>query len=174
MARVYIGIGSNIDKHLHIPRVIEELQSEYGEVTVSPIYQTTAVGFEGEDFYNLAVGIDTRKSPQEMFKYLRALEAAHGRRRTSGNQFIARTLDLDQLLYDDQQIEDETLSIPHEDIIRYAFVLKPLADIAPNLVHPILQKSMQLLWQEFDQRSIQMQQLSLADIPLPDSIKSAH
>ena len=174
MARVYIGIGSNIDKHLHVPRVIEELQAEYGEVTVSPIYQTTAVGFEGEDFYNLVVGINTRQTPQEMFEYLRALEAAHDRRRTSGNQFIARTLDLDQLLYDDQQIENEKLSIPHDDIIRYAFVLKPLADIAPDLIHPVLQKSMQLLWQEFDQRSIQMQQLSLADISRTDAIKSAH
>lgn len=174
MARVYIGIGSNIDKHLHIPRVIEELQTEFGEVTVSPIYQTTAVGFEGEDFYNLVVGINTRQTPQEMFHYLRALEAAHDRSRTIGNQFIARTLDLDQLLYDDQRIEDATLSIPHHDIIRYAFVLKPLADIAPDLIHPVLQKSMQSLWQEFDQQSIQMRQLSLADIPQEDSIKSAN
>ena len=174
MARVYIGIGSNIDKHLHIPRVIEELQAEFGEVTVSPIYQTTAVGFEGEDFYNLVVAINTQLTPQEMFYYLRSLEDAHDRKRTNSNQFVARTLDLDQLLYDDQRIEDGTLSIPHEDIIRYAFVLKPLADIAPDLLHPILQKSMQLLWEEFDQRSMQMQQLSLADMPQADSIESSN
>lgn len=173
MARVYIGIGSNIDKHLHIPRVIEELQAEFGEVTVSPVYQTTAVGFEGEDFYNLVVAVNTRQTPREMYRYLRSLEAAHERRRTSGNQFIARTLDLDQLLYDDQQIDDGSLSIPHDDIVRYAFVLKPLADIAPDLIHPVLQKSMRILWQEFDQNAMPMQQLSLADISQADAVKSA-
>ncbi len=174
MARVYIGIGSNIDKHLHIPRVIAELQTEFGEIAVSPVYRTTAVGFEGEDFYNLVVGLNTRQTPREMFHYLRSLEAAHERRRTSGNQFVARTLDLDQLLYDDQQIHDGKLSIPHDDIVQYAFVLKPLADIAPDLIHPVLQKSMQSLWQEFDQNSNPMQQLSLADISQADAIKPAH
>ena len=174
MARVYIGIGSNIDKHLHIPQVIEELRAEFGEITVSPVYQTTAVGFEGEDFYNLVVGLNTRQTPQEMFRYLRALEAVHDRKRTGGNQYIARTLDLDQLLYDDQQIDDGTLNIPHDDVVRYAFVLKPLADIAPDLIHPVLQKSMQVLWQEFDQDSIQMRQLSFADIPQAGAIKSVH
>lgn len=168
MARVYIGIGSNIDKHLHIPRVIGELQARFGDVTVSPIYQTAAVGFEGQDFYNLVVGVDTELTPLEMFTYLRELEAVHERKRTSGNQFIARTLDLDQLLYDDEEIEDGSISIPHDDIINYAFVLKPLADIAGELVHPVLQVSIRSLWENFDQGANEMQQLSLEDIGRPD------
>ena len=174
MARVYIGIGSNIDKHLHIPEVIQELQAKFGELHVSPIYQTTAVGFDGEDFYNLVVGLDTQLNPQEVFEYLRALEAAHGRKRTLGNQFIARTLDLDQLLYDDLQIDDGKLSIPHDDIIQYAFVLKPLADIAGGVIHPVLQKSIQSLWDDFDQQKGNMQQLSLTDIARPEITKTAN
>mgnify|MGYP001814830872 FL=1 len=55
MAQVYIGIGSNIDKHLHIPQVLQELKLQFGNIDISPLYQTTAVGFEGEDFYNLVV-----------------------------------------------------------------------------------------------------------------------
>ena len=169
MARVYIGIGSNIDKHLHIPQVVHELQSEFDRVTVSPIYRTPAVGFDGEDFFNLVVGLDTSLQPVEVFHYLRALESEHGRKRTGGNQFIARTLDLDQLLYDDRQIEQDGLSIPHADIIRYPFVLKPLVDIAPQLMHPVLHKTMQTIWDEFDQSSVVMQQLDLANIVPVDS-----
>lgn len=168
MARVYIGIGSNIDKHLHIPRVISELQAGFGDIIVSPIYQTAAVGFDGQDFYNLVVGVDTELAPLEMFAYLRELEAAHERKRTSGNQFIARTLDLDQLLYDDLEIDDGNICIPHDDIINYAFVLKPLADIAADLVHPVLQVSIRSLWENFDQGANEMQQLSLQDIKSSD------
>ena len=174
MARVYIGIGSNIDKHIHIPRVIKELRAKFGNVIISPIYKTAAVGFSGEDFFNLVVGIDTEMNPVEVFEYLRELETAHDRRRTSGNQFIARTLDLDQLLYDDKQIEYGKISIPHDDIINYPFVLKPLADIAGDLVHPELQVSIKSLWENFDKQVGDMQKLSLADIDLPDVVNSAN
>ena len=165
MKRVYIGIGSNIDKHLHIPRVIDELRVKFSDIVVSPIYQTTAIGFKGEDFYNLVVGVDTELTPEEMYAYLRELEAAHDRKRTQGNQFVARTLDLDQLLYGDLRIDDGKISIPHDDIIHYAFVLKPLADIAGDLIHPVLQQSIQSLWDKFDQQAGgKMHKFSLADI----------
>ena len=157
MAQVYIGIGSNIDNQLHIPQALKELEQLLGELTISPIYQTPAVGFEGEDFYNLVVGVNTDLSPQEVFKILRQLEADHQRVRESENQFISRTLDLDQLLYDDLQIEDGSIHIPNPDILDYAFVLKPLVDIAGEALHPALNKSLQQLWNEFEKNELMME-----------------
>ena len=156
MAQVYLGIGSNIDKHIHIPQVLSELSAEFAQFIASPIYVTPAVGFEGEEFHNLAVGFVTNWSPQEIFQFLRDLEAKHGRERLSRNQFVARTLDLDQLLYDDLCLDDGQVSVPHQDILDYAFVLKPLADIAGERLHPILQQSYQDLWDNFDKRGLAM------------------
>lgn len=172
MARVYIGIGSNIDKHVHIPQVLAELRAMFGEITISPIYQTSAIGFEGDDFYNLVVGVDTVLTPIEVYRYLRELEASHQRKRSSGNQFIARTLDLDQLLYDDLQIDDGAISIPHDDIINYAFVLKPLVDIANDLVHPVLHTSIGSLWDKFDKQAIELRPVFLDNLTHLDDAKS--
>ena len=156
MAQVYIGVGSNIDKHLHIPQVLKELRQQFGKIDISPLYQTPAIGFEGEDFYNLVVGLNTQLTPHQLHKVLRQIEAHHQRVRVSENQFISRTLDLDQLLFDDFQIKDDSIEIPNPDILDYAFVLKPLADVAGKVIHPSLNKSIQQLWNEFDKSSLKM------------------
>jgi 2-amino-4-hydroxy-6-hydroxymethyldihydropteridine diphosphokinase len=154
MAKVYVGIGSNIDKHIHIPQVIKELADKFGEIQVSPIYETAAEGFMGDDFHNLVVGLDTDISPQAMRRYLRELEAEHGRVRNSKNQYISRTVDLDQLLYGKSQINQDGVHVPSSDITKYAFVLKPLVDIASDMRHPILKTSFAQLWQDFDKRNV--------------------
>ena len=164
MHRVFIGIGSNIDRHIHIPQVLCELQELLSRMEISPVFQTSAVGFEGEDFYNLVVAGNTELTPSEVFAYLRALEDKHGRVRKSENQFLSRTLDLDLLLYDNQQIDDGLISTPHDDIIRYAFVLKPLADIAGEMLHPALLTSFTDLWEEFDKQGVELLTVSLNDI----------
>ena len=161
MAQVYVGIGSNIDKQFHIPKVIEELQQRFGELTISPVYETKAAGFAGDDFYNLVVAFSTDLSPQEIYTTLRAIEAEHQRARNSVNQFVSRTLDLDQLLYDDLQLNDGKIIIPSPDILEYAFVLKPLADIAANLIHPQQQLSMQELWQRFNKEPKTLKQVEI-------------
>lgn len=156
MAHVYIGIGSNIDKHLHIPQILTELKQYFGDIEVSPVYQTQAVGFEGEDFYNLVVGLQTKMTPYQMHKTLRQLEADHQRVRETENQFISRTLDLDQLLNDDLQIQDGVIHIPNPDILEYPFVLKPLTDIAANVLHPSENKTIGQLWNEFNKENLKM------------------
>ncbi|MFK7794084.1 MAG: 2-amino-4-hydroxy-6-hydroxymethyldihydropteridine diphosphokinase [Gammaproteobacteria bacterium] len=156
MEKVFIGIGSNIDKHIHIPQVLEELAEKFGELQISPIYETASEGFEGDDFHNLVVGLDTDISPPAMRQYLRELEAQHGRVRDSKNQYISRTIDLDQLLYGKSKINKDGVHVPSSDITKYAFVLKPLVDIAGDMRHPILKTSFTRLWEDFDKRNIDL------------------
>lgn len=159
MAQVYVGIGSNIDKHVHIPQVLAELEAEFSDFIVSPTYVSPPTGFAGESFHNLVVGIQTKLLPQQVYQYLRQVEAQHGRERVSRNQFVSRTLDLDQILYDDLCLDDGQVSVPHQDILDYPFVLKPLADIAGDSLHPVLQRSYQELWECFDKQDLQMTRL---------------
>tara|TARA_R110002049_G_scaffold252264_1_gene426964 strand:- start:99222 stop:99704 length:483 start_codon:yes stop_codon:yes gene_type:complete len=154
--KVYIGIGSNIDKHIHIPQVLEELAEKFGQLQVSPIYETASEGFSGDDFHNLVVGLDTDISPPEMRQYLRELEAQHGRVRDSKNQYISRTIDLDQLLYGMATINKDGVHLPSSDITKYAFVLKPLVDIAGDMSHPILKTSFAQLWEDFDKENVEL------------------
>lgn len=163
MAKVYVGIGSNIDKQHHILEVIEELSEQFSSLEVSPIYESSAEGFEGDDFYNLVVEFETELSPTEVYQVLRHIESSHGRQRLSGNQFVARTLDLDQLLYNDLEIDDGYVSIPNQDILDYAFVLKPLVDIARDVQHPTLKVPLSQLWQEFDKELHGLKMVLLVD-----------
>lgn len=136
----FVSVGSNVEKEKNIVAGLNSLCETFGKLTISPIYETIAVGFAGEDFYNLVVGFESDLSAQEIFELLRELEFKHGRLQNS-QKFSSRTLDLDLLLYGDQVIENETLKLPRSDIEKYLFVLQPLSDIAPNLRHPILQKT---------------------------------
>lgn len=153
MARCYISIGSNIDKETNIPSSIKALESRFGKLAVSSIYESAAVGFSGDNFYNLVVGFDTDLDFKSVAKTLKQIELEHGR--TLGSKkFSARTLDLDLLLYDDLIIEDGRLQVPRKEIERYAFVLEPLAEIAADERHPISRMSYSELWQRYDKRDV--------------------
>ncbi|HKT29622.1 2-amino-4-hydroxy-6-hydroxymethyldihydropteridine diphosphokinase [Dyella sp.] len=148
MARVYLSLGSNQEPHRYLPIAIEELRARFGEIDVSPAYRSAAVGFDGADFVNLAVGLDTDLSPTELNDWLHALEDRHGRRRDVP-RYADRTLDVDIVLYDDLVAQGPGhLDIPRKEL-KHAFVLKPIVDIAPDLRHPVGGKTMRELWASF-------------------------
>lgn len=148
MARVYLSLGSNLDPIRYLNAALDELRTRFGALTVSPAYRSKSVGFDGADFVNLAVGMDTDLSPEALNTWLHALEDRHGRLRDVP-RYSDRTLDVDIVLYDDLVRQGEGhLDIPRKEL-RHAFVLKPIADIAPSLVHPVSGQTMQALWADF-------------------------
>jgi 2-amino-4-hydroxy-6-hydroxymethyldihydropteridine diphosphokinase len=152
MARVYLSLGSNLEPRRYLRAALDELSERFGALTVSPAYRSKSVGFDGADFVNLAVGLDTDLSPEALNVWLHALEDRHGRRRDVP-RFSDRTLDVDIVLYDDLVRQGVGhLDIPRKEL-RHAFVLKPIADIAPELVHPVSGQTMAALWATFPAES---------------------
>jgi len=160
MSIVYLGLGSNIDARNNISSGIEALRQTFSRVECSPVYQTPAFGFEGDDFINLVARVETEMSPLELKSCLTGLEDRHGRDRQAP-KFYDRTLDIDTLLYDDLYLLSPALSIPHGDILEAAHVLKPLAELAPELIHPVARKTMIELWNEFPARENTMKLIEL-------------
>lgn len=146
-ARVYVGVGSNIEREKNICGGLAALARRYGALTLSPVYQARAIGFAGDDFFNLVAAFDTDKTVAELENDLCQIELEHGRRREE-DRFAARTLDLDLLLYGD--LVSDQHRVPRADITKYAFVLKPLFDLAPDLVHPQTGRRIAEIWQAFD------------------------
>lgn len=149
MPTIYISIGSNIDPRNHVRKALQDLRDCFGELVTSSTYESKAVGFDGDNFLNLVASARTDKPIDEVVDCLHVIETRHGRSR-SGPKFSSRTLDLDLLLYDDVICQRDGIHVPREEILSNAFVLWPLAEIAPELMHPTEQCSMAQLWQQFD------------------------
>jgi 2-amino-4-hydroxy-6-hydroxymethyldihydropteridine diphosphokinase len=149
MARIYISLGSNISRERNTRSGIKALRERFGALELSTEYESEAVGFEGHDFYNMVIACEVSESVHDINRALGAIEDAHGRDR-SGPRFSSRTLDLDLLLYDDLVLDQQGLKLPREEILKNAFVLWPLAEIAPARLHPITHKSYAEHWATFD------------------------
>jgi len=156
MVRVYVGIGSNIDRENSLREGLHDLTSSFGVLTLSTVYQTRAVGFDGADFFNLVVGFDSDLPAHEIDRLLREVEYRHGREMEMHGP-SSRRLDLDLLLYGYQVIDTGDLHLPREDIEKYPFVLAPLAEIAPDACHPVLGRSFAEMWAAFDKRDLDME-----------------
>ena len=145
MSTVWVSIGSNIERTLNLRGALSGLRRAFGFVCVSQVYETAAVGFEGADFYNLVARFETSEKPERVLTRLQGIEAKHERERT-GPKFGSRTLDIDMLLYDALTGDVAGKPLPHPDILKYPFVLGPLAELNPDGVHPVLHRSFKDLW----------------------------
>ena len=162
MAQVYLSLGSNIDQYHNISSCLKVLEATFGKLTISPIYESEAVGFEGDNFLNLVVGIVTELSVGELLNVLRDIEDQHGRVRKC-ERFSARTLDIDILTYDDLLGFYDGVELPRDEVLKNAFVLLPLADLAGDSLHPETQKSFRWHWRQFDQSSQKLWVIDLED-----------
>jgi len=150
MTTVLLSLGTNLQPRHHLRAAVAALAQRFGDIVVSPTYRTAAVGFDGPAFLNNAVAIETGLPLQELDAWLHALEDAHGRDR-SGPRFSDRTLDIDVVFHGDLIIEGPGhLRIPRPEL-KHAFVIKPLADIAPAFVDPVSGLTLAALWRAHPQ-----------------------
>ena len=145
MTTVLLSLGSNVQPTHYLRLAVEALRACFGPIDVSPAYRTAAVGFDGPDFVNNGVQLQTDWELQALDDWLHALEDRHGRDR-SGPRFSDRTLDVDVVFFGDRIVEGPGhLRVPRPEL-KHAFVLKPLADIAPAFVDPLSGKTLAALW----------------------------
>jgi len=147
-ARVFISLGSNIEPQRYLKAALSELSYHFGELTLSSVYDSEAVGFDGSNFLNMVVAVDTSLSIAEVVTLFKRIERENGRL-VGAKKFAPRTLDLDLLLYDDVVTLDP-VELPRAEITKNAFVLWPMAEVAPDLLHPVVGRSYQALWDEYD------------------------
>lgn len=162
MHTAYLGLGSNIEAERNVASAVASLRETFNGIRLSPFYRCTPFGFEGEDFINAVARVNTAMAPLELRTCLVELENQHQRDREAP-RYSSRTLDVDILLYDDLYLVSPQLEIPREEILQAAYVLKPLADLAPGLVHPVKRQSMLDLWNAFTGNKAG---LKLMDFPL--------
>jgi len=145
MSTAWLGLGSNVNAENNIRAGISALEETFSDVSLSPAYASTAVGFEGDDFINLVARVETDLQPTELREYLRNLEDRYGRQRDVP-KFSDRSLDIDILLYGDLVLLSPILEIPRAEILKFAHVLKPLADLDPDILHPSELRSLAEIW----------------------------
>ncbi len=149
MPAVYVAIGSNVDPERNLARALAELARLFPGMRASAWYRNRAVGFSGADFVNAVVGFETDLSLEEVLGRLHAVEALCGRARDAP-KWAPRAMDLDVLLYGDRVCEGPPASLPRPDLLKRAYMLGPLAEIAPGVRHPTAQATIAELWNQFD------------------------
>ena len=146
MSQLHLNIGSNQDRRKNIRLALDRLQPFFNKITISSVFESPSEGFEGNDFYNVGVNVETQKSASEVINILHQIEDSIGRNRKLP-KFSSRIIDLDLVLFDD--LIDEKLNIPRKDILKYAFVLAPLFELNPEGVHPEKKVPYSNLWEDF-------------------------
>jgi len=146
MSDVHINIGSNEDRALKLTLALKTLEKEFSNIFISSLYESPAEGFEGNDFYNIGINATTDKSIHEVRAALKNIEDDLGRDRNLA-KFPVRIIDLDLVLYDD--VIEASLNLPRADILKYGYVLAPLAELSASKRHPIEGQTYQELWRAF-------------------------
>ena len=161
MARIFLGVGSNIDRERNIVAGLDALSALLGELQLSPVYDSSAVGFDGESFLNMVVAAETALPVGVLARRLREIEFAHGRE-PDATRFSSRRLDIDILTYGDLTRTTDGVELPRGEILENAFVLRPLADLAPAVLHPVAGRSYASLWQAFDEPSQRLRRIDFS------------
>ena len=145
MTYVYLGLGANIEPYTSLQAGIIELRAAFGHVELSPVYSAPAVGMDGPDFLNMVVGFECPMGRSQLMTWIRATETKYGRQRSadSSHKPSSHGLDMDFLLFGD--LVDEQAKVPRPDILTCAYVLQPLADLVPDLMHPTQAKTIKEL-----------------------------
>lgn len=149
----YLSLGSNIEPEKNLAFAVNDIQKTFPNSIVSSVYQTTAEGFEGDDFLNLAIALQSQQNLKELLIYTNGLEQQAGRSRVKRGNFDARTLDVDIVVFGDLIGNVEGRVWPAEDLTEYGHVLKPLAEIAPKDKEPIKGRTFQQLWDQFERKT---------------------
>jgi len=157
---VLVAAGSNVEPVANLRRALDALAVHYPGIRVSPAYRNRAVGFEGEDFVNLVIDIETSEDVHAVVERLHEAEAACGRERHAP-KWAPRSMDLDILLYGDRVCEEPGLVLPRPDLVRRAYMLGPAADIAPGMIHPTLHATLAELWSRFPQDQHSLERVEL-------------
>ncbi|MBB1371085.1 MULTISPECIES: 2-amino-4-hydroxy-6-hydroxymethyldihydropteridine diphosphokinase [Pseudoalteromonas] len=148
MAQIYISLGSNINKAHYMRCALIALKPHFNDLVHSSVFESEAVGFAGNNFYNSVVGATTDMPLANVCSLLKQIERNNGRT-ANDKKFSPRTLDLDLLFYDDV-ICDSPAQLPRDEITKNAFVLQPLAEVAPHFYHPVAQQTIAELWREYN------------------------
>lgn len=162
MTLLVLSLGSNVDARANMLLAVKCLRRKFGVLSMSPVYESEAVGFSGSNFLNLVASVESSFSLEEIKGYLKRLEDSLGRERDKP-KFSDRPIDIDILLFGDSNGEDSSLSLPRAEILSNAFVLRPLAELHPDLQHSALGSSFDQLWNDFDKTE---QKLWRVDIDL--------
>ena len=159
--RVYFGIGSNVEPEKTLKLACDELRARFSRVALSKVYRNPPIGFEGADFLNMVARVETPMSPPAVMSVIEMIHDCAGRVRGS-DRFGPRELDVDLLMYGD--CISQNWRVPRSDILSYAFVLRPLAELEPALSHPVSGTSMGQLWSEFsgDKRHLRLSELDVS------------
>jgi 2-amino-4-hydroxy-6-hydroxymethyldihydropteridine diphosphokinase len=152
MARVFLGVGSNIERERYITAGLDALQGLFGELALSSVYDSAAIGFAGQPFLNLVAAVRTDLGVGELQARLRHIEYEHGRP-ANARRFSPRQLDIDILTYDDHVGLHDGVQLPRGEILENAFVLCPLAELAPDDLHPGEQRAYISLWEDYNRVS---------------------
>lgn len=160
MALVFLGLGSNLLPIKNLRLGLHELARRYGVLTLSSVYENPAIGFDGADFMNLVVSLESDDLPESICQEIELIHNLSGRVRGS-QKWESRPLDIDLLLYNDLILDAPPVRVPRDDVLHYSFVLRPMAELAPDLAHPQTGKTMLEHWQAFDAQSHPLREVSV-------------
>ena len=160
MADAYVAAGSNVRPRANLTEALRLLSLDFPGLRASRAFSNAAVGFAGDDFINLVVAFPVDLSTEALLERLKAVERACGRE-PGAPKWGPRTLDLDLLLHGDAVGRFAGKTLPHPDLLTRAWVLGPLAELAPGVVHPVAGERIDALWQRFDQRAHPLAPVSL-------------